>query len=77
MATDRMYLDCPSGARIGLARYLAPPWQAYDGLTERLNQWFMEHQDHEEGRWPARPTLVFGSDLTAREDGVEIGVEHT
>lgn len=62
MATDRMYLACECGAEIAIARYLMPPWYAYDDLSERLTAWFEEHQDCDEQHYPARPTLRFGSD---------------
>lgn len=62
MATDRMYLRCPCGAEIAIARYLLPPWYAYDGLSERLTAWFEEHESHDEQHYPMRPELAFGSD---------------
>jgi hypothetical protein len=62
MATDRMYLRCPCGAEIGIARYLMPPWQAYPRLSADLDNWFEEHQHCENGQYPAKPTIAFGSD---------------
>ena len=62
MATDRMYLLCKCGSKIGLARYLMPPWYAYDDLSERLTAWFAEHDSCDEDYYPAKPTLSCESD---------------
>lgn len=62
MATDRMYLRCKCGAEIAIARYLFPPWYAYDGLTERLTAWFEEHQSCDPEHYPARLELVLETD---------------
>lgn len=56
-----MYLRCPCGNEIAIARYLVPPWYAYDGLSERLTAWFDEHQ-HCGDMYPPRPELILGSD---------------
>ena len=62
MATDRMYLHCPCGAEIAIARYLMPPWYAYERLAMNLDNWFEQHQFCQPGEYPAKPTLTFGSD---------------
>lgn len=62
MATDRMYLVCECGSEFALARYLMPPWYAYDNLTEQLTVWLDEHQHCDPGNYPAKPQLIYGSD---------------
>lgn len=74
MATDRMYLACPCGAEIAIARYLLPPWYAYNDLSDRLTAWFDEHQhcgsDLKDAEYPTKPTLRFGSDGPAPPETV-------
>lgn len=66
MANDRVYMRCPCGSLFGIAKTMGDAWYLSQDKDprrwEKLGRWLAEHDACEDGRYPARPILVFESD---------------